>query len=199
MDPVLNDRRDSQLVTIAACHTPGRVVWLMGPTSSGKTTLAEYFLQQWRAQGRKVIHYDGDEIREFFGCSHGFEEKDRLQVVSTLGKLANKTAAAGVLCVVSALTANRDAREHVRSTIPSLLLVYTRCSIDECARRDPKGLYAQAKKGEISTLIGWNQPYEPPENPDIILDTEIFQPNQLFAQIDSLVHRLELGIPKESN
>ncbi len=192
MDPLFNNRRDSQLMTASAGQSAGRVIWLMGPTSSGKTTLAEYFMQQWRAQGRTVIHYDGDEIRDLFGHSHGFAKKDRLQVVSTLAKLANKAAAAGVLCVVSALTANRDAREYVRNTIPSLLLGYIRCSIDECARRDPKGLYARAKKGEINTLIGWGEPYEPPENPDIILDTETFQPHQLFTWVDILVHRNEL-------
>ncbi len=192
MDLLFHDRRNSQLMTATVGPLPARVIWLMGPTSSGKTTLAEYFVQQWRAQGRVVIHYDGDEIRNFFGSSHGFAEKDRLQVVRTLTKLANKAAAAGVLCVVSALTAHPDAREHVRSTISSLLLGYIRCSIDECARRDPKGLYAQAKKGEINTLIGWNKRYEPPENPDIILDTETFQPHQLFARIDTLVHGSEL-------
>ena len=184
-----NNRRDSQLVTPTGGLLSGRVIWLMGPTSSGKTTIAEYCVQQWREQGWAVIHYDGDEVRDFFGDTHGFAEKDRLQVVSTLVKLANKAAAAGVLCIVSALTAHSDAREYVRSAIPSLLLGYICCSIGECARRDPKGLYTMAKKGQVTTLIGWNEPYEPPENPDIILDTETLNPHQSFVQIDTLVRR----------
>lgn len=166
-----------------------RVLWLMGPTSSGKTTLAEYFVNQFRHQGRHVIHFDGDEIRGFFGDNHGFKDEDRLRVVKTLGVLANKASEAGVLCVVSALTAHQDARTYIRQSIPSLLIAYVDCSIEECARRDPKGLYALAKSGEIDTLIGWNTPYEKPNNPDITLNTQQNSPDVLFEQVNAFLRQ----------
>lgn len=165
----------------------GRVLWLMGPTSSGKSTLAEYFLEQWRSAGELVVHYDGDEVRDFFGEAHGFDPKDRLRVVKTLTLLANKAAEAGLLCIVSALTAHADARAHIHQNIHSLVIGHVNCSIEECARRDPKGLYALAKKGEVDTLIGWNSPYEPPSDPSIVLDTQSHQPHVLFKQVDTFL------------
>lgn len=165
----------------------GRVLWLMGRTSSGKSTLAEYFLKSWRSNGELVVHYDGDEVRDFFGDSHGFHAKDRLRVVKTLTALANKASDAGALCIVSALTAHDDARAHIQQNIQSLVIGYVDCSIEECARRDPKGLYALAKKGEVDTLIGWNSPYELPSNPDIVLDTQRYQPSELFKQVDAFL------------
>lgn len=159
----------------------------MGPTSSGKSTLAEYFLEQWRLQNEFVVHYDGDEVRDFFGNAHGFKAEDRLRVVKTLTSLANKASEAGLLCIVSALTANSDARAHIQKNIPTLIIGYVNCSIEECARRDPKGLYALAQKGEVDTLIGWNSPYDPPPNPDIVLDTQRYQPHDLFKKVDALL------------
>lgn len=167
----------------------GRVLWILGPTSSGKTTLAECFLEQWRHLGVPTIHYDGDEVREFFGSSHGFEAQDRLRVVRTLTLLANKAAEARMLCIVSALTAHSDARLYIRDNIPSLITGYVNCSIDECARRDPKGLYASAQRGEIDTLIGWSSPYEEPSDPDIVFDTQRRQPLELFQLADAFLRK----------
>ncbi len=167
--------------------SPQPVIWLMGPTSSGKTTIAEYCVSKWREQGRVVVHYDGDEVRNFFGNLHGFSKQDRLQVVRTLVDLANKASEAGVLCIVSALTAHLDAREYVRAATSCLLIGYIECSINECVRRDPKGLYALAKQGAISTLIGWSEPYETPTKRDFVLDTEKLSLSQSYEIIDSIV------------
>ena len=155
---------------------PGFVLWLMGPTSSDKTTISEHLLERLRADGSPSMHFDGDEVRNFLGKDLGFEVSDRQRVVATLVHLANKTSAAGVNVIVSALTASADARRLVLETVKNLIIVYIKCSIETCAERDPKGLYTQAKKGEIDTLIGVNSDYLPPDNPDLVIDTEDLSP-----------------------
>ncbi len=148
------------------------VLWLMGPTSSGKTTIATQLLADLRKKSVPVIHFDGDEVRDFFGDFLGFSEKERFRVVHTIVHLANKSVDAGLNVIVSALTANNDARQFIQENVHNLIVGYVKCSIEECARRDPKGLYSKAKNGQIDTLIGFNQEYLAPECPDIILDTE---------------------------
>ena len=151
---------------------PNFVLWFMGPTSSGKTTLSDHLLGKLRARNETVIHFDGDEVRDFFGQGHGFSADDRLRVVATLVHLANKSSAAGVGVLVSALTANADAREYISSHTNNLIVGHVKCSINTCAERDPKGLYARAKHGEIDTLVGFNTPYHAPDSPDLVIDTE---------------------------
>jgi adenylylsulfate kinase len=159
------------------------VLWLMGPTSSGKTTISELLLEHLRMRGNPAIHYDGDEVRNFFGDTLGFKAEDRLRVVGTLVHLSNKASKAGLNVIVSALTANQDARQLIRSKIDNLLIGYVRCPVDICAMRDPKGLYKKAKKGEINTLIGYNSNYMPPDNPDIIVDTATLSLEQSITHI----------------
>ena len=162
---------------------PGFVLWLMGPTSGGKTTIGEQLLERLRADGSPCMHFDGDEVRNFFGENLGFEVSDRQRVVATLVHLANKTSAAGVNVIVSALTASEDARRVVLDAVKNLTIVYIKCSIETCAERDPKGLYAQAKNGEIDTLIGVNSDYLPPDNPDLVIDTEDLSPVEAVEAI----------------
>lgn len=167
-------------------------IWLMGPTSSGKSAIAKHFCNVLRGKDISIIHYDGDEVRGFFGKDFGFSEDDRGRVVKTLAYLAKKTNDAGVNVVVSALTAHQTARNYIKDNIPNLLIGYVYCPIDVCASRDPKGLYEKARNGEIDTLIGYNTKYQPPNNPDIKLDTNTFS-------VEENAHRLLrfLGIPIE--
>ncbi len=166
-------------------------LWLMGPTSSGKTTLAELLLRRLRRAGVPAMHYDGDEVRDFFGDALGFAPKDRLRVVSTLTHLANKTTGAGLNVIVSALSANPDARRHIGETVENLIIVYVKCPIDVCAGRDPKGLYARAGRGEIDTLIGLNSEYLAPDDPDLVVDTDALSRDQA---VDAVIgHLIENG------
>jgi len=168
-----------------SCHEDplGTVLWLLGPTSAGKTTLATRIVADLRGRGIPAIHFDGDEVRDFFGGSLGFGPDSRLRVVSVLVRLANKAADAGLNVVVSALTASEDARDHVRAHVRNLTVGYVACSIPTCARRDPKGLYRKAINGEIDTLIGFNSEYRPPQNQDLILDTEAHSVDELSARV----------------
>ncbi|WP_378942248.1 adenylyl-sulfate kinase [Mesorhizobium sp. ANAO-SY3R2] len=161
----------------------GSVLWLLGPTSAGKTTLATRVVADLRRDGVAAILFDGDEIRDFFGADFGFGADSRLRVVSVLVHLANKAADAGLHVVVAALTAGQDAREHVRANVRNLTIGYVACSTQTCAQRDPKGLYGKAMRGEIDTLIGYNSEYRPPDNPDLVLDTETHSLDELAARI----------------
>ena len=145
----------------------------MGPTSGGKTTIGEHLLERLRADG----------VRDFFGDDLGFKASDRQRVVATLVHLAKKTSAAGVNAIVSALTASEDARKLVYGSFDDLTLVYVKCSIETCAERDPKGLYAQARNGEIDTLIGVNSEYLALENPDLVSDTVTLSPAKVVDTI----------------
>lgn len=148
------------------------IVWLLGPTAAGKTTIAEALARRLRDRAVPVIHFDGDEVRDWFGPELGFAADDRLRVVRVLVDLANKGTAAGLTVVVSALTAHDEARAYVRQNLENLITAYITCSVETSASRDPKGLYAQARRGEIDTLIGYDAPYPPPDDPDLVIDTE---------------------------
>jgi adenylylsulfate kinase len=161
----------------------GTVLWLLGPTSAGKTTLATRIVADLRGRGIPAIHFDGDEVRDFFAGGLGFGPDSRLRVVSVLVHLANKAADAGLNVIVSALTASEEARDHVRARVRNLTVGYVACSIPTCARRDPKGLYRKAMNGEIDTLIGFNSEYRPPKDPDLILDTEAHSIAELSARV----------------
>lgn len=148
------------------------VVWLMGPTAAGKTTLASALSDRLRGQGTMpVVHWDGDQVRDMLGESLSFSAESRLRVVRTLATLAAATSQAGVLTIVSALTAHDDARQLIRERLPRLLVVFVTCPVETCIERDPKGLYRQAAAGEIDTLIGFNSEYLAPQLPDLVLDT----------------------------
>ncbi|CAN2040232.1 Adenylyl-sulfate kinase [Candidatus Magnetomoraceae bacterium gMMP-15] len=154
------------------------ILWLLGLTSSGKTTIGRYLVDELRNNDIPIIHYDGDEVRDFFGNDFGFSGKNRLRVVKTIVHLANKAAEAGLNVVVSALTANTDARDYVQANVNNLITGHIKCSVNTCMSRDPKGLYEKAKKGEIKTLIGYNNLYVPPDSPNIIIDTDEGNVNQ---------------------
>ena len=153
------------------------VLWLLGPTSSGKTTIANQLVFELRKRDITIISFDGDEVRNFFGKNFGFSSENRIAIVKTLTHLANKSIDAGINVIVSALTANENARNYVKNNCKNLISGYVQCSIEICATRDPKGLYARAKKGEINTLIGYNSEYIPPIA-EITINTEKRSLNQ---------------------
>ncbi|MGL1863434.1 MAG: adenylyl-sulfate kinase [Pseudodesulfovibrio sp.] len=171
------------------------VAWIMGPTSSGKTTLSEKLVETLRERDVSVMHFDGDEVRNFFPKDMGFAPEDRLRVVDTICHLANKGVEAGVNVVVSALTANEEARVRAFSCVKNLLVVYIDCPIETCIERDPKGLYKRAINGEIDTLIGYNTPYLPPEKCEVSVDTSILSPNEAVETILDALSSCELRNP----
>ncbi|MDC0335584.1 adenylyl-sulfate kinase [Pseudodesulfovibrio sp.] len=163
-------------------------LWLMGPTSSGKTTTAKALHARLKQDGVPCLHYDGDEVRDFYGLDFPFGAENRLRVVATCVHLANKAVEAGVHCIVSALTANEDARKYIAKHLVDAKIGYVHCDLNECIRRDPKGLYKKAINGEIDTLIGYNTPYAPPDKAVVDIDTDSCDVDQAVEVIFSALY-----------
>lgn len=166
----------------------------MGPTSSGKTTLAKLLYNRLSSSNNFTLHFDGDEVRDAFGNNLGFTNSDRLLVIKTLVYVSKKGLDAGANVIVSALTAFEDARLYVRKNLNQYILIYLRCSISECSRRDPKGLYAREKSGEINTLVGASSIYNEPEHPDVILDTDAITPEESLQELISKLSERQIEI-----
>jgi adenylylsulfate kinase len=169
----------------------------MGPTSAGKTTIGRLFVDHIRKAGMPAIHFDGNEVRDFFGSSLGFQPEDRLRAVSTCAYLANKSAEAGLNVVVSALTANEDARQFVRKNVRNLVLSYLKCPMEVCFERDARGLYrmAREKKIEPDTVIGLDSPYVPPSDPDIVLETAVLSPDESVKRLMNWLKKAGYNLP----
>ena len=178
----------------------GHVIWLMGPTGSGKTTIAKELVARLNSFAISAVNYDGDEIRNMLGPNLGFSKKDRLKVIKRIVYLAEKSAAAGTMVIVSALTAHDDARKYIVEHIQSLTKVYIKCELEECMKRDPKGLYEKARKGEIDTLIVYNTPYVAPDSSDLIIDSQHLSPDKSVDKlVDYLIKNIFLPIDGKLN
>ena len=156
----------------------GSVFWLLGPSAAGKTTIAQKVCQRLSAANIPAIHFDGDEIRNLFGPVLNFSKENRMLVVKALAYLAEKLSKIGYHVFVSALTAHSEARLHIQDNINNLFIVCIFCSIEECIRRDPKGLYKLALEKKIDTVVGINEEYVMPEKYDLMINSEDMDPNK---------------------
>jgi adenylyl-sulfate kinase len=146
------------------------VYWMTGLSGSGKTTIA-----QGVAERHAVEVLDGDRLRRGPCAGLGFSPEDRRE---NLRRAAHMAAALSphVDVIVACITPYESARDMVRRICPDVRLVYVKASVEECRRRDPKGLYARADRGEISGLTGVDDPFDPPAAADLVLDTERHTP-----------------------
>ncbi len=149
----------------------GFVVWLTGLPASGKTTVAVDLEKRLRDRGLRVEVMDGDEVRKGLSRDLGFSKEDReihAMRVAYVSKLLSRN---GVAVIVALISPYRSFRAAIRKDIDDFIEVFVRCPVEECAKRDPKGLYAKALAGEIKDFTGVDDPYEDPENPELVLDT----------------------------
>ena len=150
----------------------GFVVWLTGLSGAGKSTIATALAGELQTRGRRRVELlDGDVVREHLSRGLGFSREDRDENVARIAFVAHLLARNGVAVVVSAISPYRDARESARRTIGDFLEVHVAPPLEECIRRDVKGLYARAIAGEIPSFTGVSDPYEPPSNAEVTVDT----------------------------
>lgn len=150
----------------------GFVVWLTGLPGSGKTTISNELEPRLRRTGKPVEVLDGDEIRQNLSKGLGFSREDReahLRRVTYVAKLLSRN---GVAVIAAFISPYRNIRDYARKETTNFLEVYVKCSVETCARRDPKGLYKKASTGQIKDLTGPQDAYEEPLNPDLVVDTE---------------------------
>jgi len=165
----------------------GATVWLTGLPASGKSTIAVALERQLVDAGRAAYLLDGDNIRHGLSDDLGFAPGDRAENVRRVGQVARLFADAGVVAVVSLVSPLRSDREvprrlHEAAELP-FIEVHVDTDVEECARRDPKGLYARARAGEVKGFTGVDAPYEPPERPEVRLDTETVEVSEAVERI----------------
>ena len=148
------------------------VIWLTGIPGSGKTTLSLELQKYYKQKDLPVEILDGDEIRKTLSKDLGLSPEDRKEHNRRIIFLAQILAKNGITTIVPLISPYRETREFARKEIPNFVEVWVKASLDECIKRDPKGLYKEALAGEIKNLTGLQAPYEEPKNPEILLDTE---------------------------
>jgi adenylylsulfate kinase len=145
----------------------GVTVWFTGLSGAGKTTITRAVEDELRARGCAVEVLDGDLIRTWLSKGLTFSKEDRDTNVRRVGFVANLLSRNGVIVLVSMISPYREIREEIRAITQNFLEVYVSTPIEVCESRDVKGLYAQARAGEIKGFTGIDDPYEPPLNPEI--------------------------------
>jgi adenylylsulfate kinase len=156
---------------------PAAVLWFTGLSGSGKSTIASWVHQELVRRGREVEYIDGDALREVF------TRVEREEHLRRTGYMASRLAAHGVTVIASFVSPYRESRNFVRRLCPGFGEVYVATPLEECERRDVKGLYARARRGEIQNFTGIDDPYEPPVDPELTLDTQSATIEECVTQV----------------
>lgn len=167
---------------------PTKALWLTGLSGAGKSTIAEALVAELRGRGTTVIHLDGDALRGGLCAGLGFTAEERAENVRRAAHVARLVADQGIVAVcslISPLAAHRAAARAILG--PAYVEVYVRCALEECVRRDPKGLYARALAGTIPHFTGIGAPYEPPESPESVLDTQTLGVEACVGRLTALL------------
>ncbi len=174
----------------------GFTVWFTGLSGAGKSTLAEMLHHELRKRDMRVEMLDGDIIRTNLSKGLGFSKEDRDTNILRIGFVSQLLTRNNVAVIVSAISPYREARNQVRWMIGEFVEVYVNASVEECARRDVKGLYAKAFSGELTGFTGVDDPYEPPSSAELIIETEDEGPDKSLQHVLDKLH--ELGYIEEN-
>ena len=158
------------------------VLWFTGLSGSGKSTIATRVHQELVRRGVEVEYIDGDALREVFPNT-GFTRAERDEHLRRTGYMASRLAAHGVTVVASFVSPYRESREFIRRICPTFAEIYVATPLEECERRDVKGLYARARRGELRNFTGIDDPYEPPDRAELTLDTRSLSVEQSVAKV----------------
>jgi len=175
-----------KLPEVGGTRETAPVLWFTGLSGSGKSTIAVRVHQELVRRKVDVEYIDGDALREVFPQT-GFTRAEREEHLRRTGYMASRLAAHGVTVVASFVSPYRDARDFIRRLCPRFLEIYVATPLEECERRDVKGLYARARRGEIRNFTGIDDPYEVPERPELSLDTRELSVEQSVTQVLALV------------
>jgi adenylylsulfate kinase len=167
---------------VTGTRAPAPVLWFTGLSGSGKSTIATRVHETLDRRGVDVEYIDGDALREVFPNT-GFSRAEREEHLRRTGYLASRLAAHGVTVVASFVSPYRESREFIRRLCPGFVEIYVATPLEECERRDVKGLYARARRGEIRNFTGIDDPYEAPERPELTLDTRALSVDQAVAEV----------------
>lgn len=170
--------------------THGYVIWLTGLPSSGKTTLAMALAASLAARGWLVEVLDGDELRQSLSADLGFSAKEREEHAKRVIHLSKLLTRNGIVVIVALISPYRETRRCARRELKKFVEVYVKCPIEECIKRDVKGLYAKALKKETSDFTGVSDPYEEPECPEVTVATNALSVDECCRRILTTVSKL---------
>jgi len=171
----------------------GEVIWFTGLSGSGKSTIAVELEKELFSKGRLVYRLDGDNIRHGLNNDLGFSNDERKENIRRISEVAKLMQDAGLIVLASFITPFKKTRETIKDIVgeDNLKIVYVKADVDTCSKRDPKGLYEKAKKGEIDNFTGISSPYEIPKKPYLIVDTKNMS---LEESVDYLLEHLEIQV-----
>ena len=176
----------------------GFTLWFTGLSGSGKTTIAHLVGPELDRRGCVVEYLDGDTVRTRLSKGLGFSKEDRDLNIERIGWVASRLTRQGGAVITAAISPYEETRQKARDFVEewgTFVEVFVAASVEECARRDVKGLYEKAFAGEIKGFTGVDDPYEAPENPELVIDTEEHDPEESARLIvDKLA---ELGLVKD--
>jgi adenylylsulfate kinase len=168
----------------------GVTVWLTGLPCSGKSTLSKALAEVLRTRGMKVEVLDGDIVRENLSKGLGFSREDRDINIRRIGFVSHLLTRNGVAVLVAAVSPYVSTRAEVRKQIGDFVEVHVDCPLEECERRDVKGMYKKAREGKLAAFTGVDDPYEPPPNPDVTVRTREEGVDQSLTRIIETLERL---------
>jgi adenylylsulfate kinase len=171
----------------------GFVLWFTGLSGAGKTTIANIVEPELERRGFVVDHLDGDIVRTHLSKGLGFSKEDRDTNIARIGWVASRLTRHGAAVIAAAISPYEETRRKARTLVEEwgpFVEVYIAASVEECARRDVKGLYEKAFRGEITGFTGVDDPYEPPTDPDLVVQTEEHEPEEsariIVAKLEEL-------------
>lgn len=153
-------------------NTTGFTIWFTGLSGAGKSTLSEIVQQRLQARGCNAEILDGDVVRTHLSKGLGFSREDRDTNIKRIAFVCSLLTRNGVICISAAISPYREARQWARQRIGNFVEVYVKCPIDVCRQRDVKGLYKLVEEGKIKGFTGIDDPYEEPEYPELIIETD---------------------------
>jgi bifunctional enzyme CysN/CysC len=167
----------------------GAVVWFTGLSGSGKSTVAKLVEKELFAGGRQVIRLDGDNVRHGLCGDLAFSERDREENIRRVSEVAKLFFEAGHIVLCSFISPYAKDRDHAREMLPEgrFLEVFVKCDLEECKRRDPKGLYRKAERGELKGMTGIDAPYEQPTAAELVLQTDSADPGVSAKSVLDLI------------
>src|SRR5213592_443945 len=177
----------------------GFTLWFTGLSGSGKSTIAHLVGPELDRRGLIVEYLDGDTVRTHLSKGLGFSKEDRDAHIERVGWVASRLTRHGAAVIAAAISPYDETRRQARAwveTVGTFVEVYVKASVEECARRDVKGLYEKAFKGEIKEFTGVSDPYEEPEAPELEVDTEEHSAEECAALVVAKLEQLGL-VPDE--
>ena len=172
----------------------GLTLWFTGLSGAGKSTIAQLVVHQLAERDLKVEVLDGDVVRTNLSKGLGFSKEDRDTNIRRIAFVADLLSRNGIVAITAAISPYREIRDEARGKMGERFVeIYVKASVEECARRDVKGLYEKAFKGEIKEFTGVSDPYEPPSAPEITLDTENETPEESAGKVLAYVEE-RLGV-----